>query len=194
MPGSCAPQNARIKIQFNGVGGLRTYIKLHAHRATNCAEHERPRSNKNRRGDLIPVIVTVIVAVVGTAGILNNLRPGNDLQDSGNARMITSAAVSRVGAIEIPSEPLAGRRQRESRHEKSFPFFASPFALALSTTAAFARGGMGGAHGMGSSRMSMMGGAFGTTAAAPGTNSSGTALSSDGVGRPMLDTKPAIRP
>jgi hypothetical protein len=37
----------------------------------------------------------------------------------------------------------------------------------LSTTAAFARG-MGGAHGTGSSHMSMMGGAFGTTAAAPG--------------------------
>jgi hypothetical protein len=59
--------------------------------------------------------------------------------------------------------------------------------VGLSTTAAFARGGMGGAHGMGSSHMSMMGGAF-------GTNSSGTALSSDGVGRPMLDTKPAIDP
>ena len=34
--------------------------------------------------------------------------------------------------------------------------------VGLSTTAAFARGGMGGAHGMGSSHMSMMGGAFGT--------------------------------
>jgi hypothetical protein len=66
--------------------------------------------------------------------------------------------------------------------------------VGLSTTAAFARGGMGGAHGMGSSHMSMMGGTFGTTAAAPGTNSSGTALSSDGVGRPMLDIKPAIDP
>ena len=71
--------------------------------------------------------------------------------------------------------------------------------VGLSTTAAFARGGMGGAHGMGSSHtgmtgMSMMGGAFGTTAAAPGTNSSGTALSSDGVGHPMLDAKPAIDP
>ena len=71
--------------------------------------------------------------------------------------------------------------------------------VGLSTTAAFARGGMGGAHGMGSSHMGMMGmstmgGAFGTTAAAPGTNSSGTALSSDGVGHPMLDTKPAIDP
>ena len=75
------------------------------------------------------------------------------------------------------------------------------FALCvgLSTTTAFARGGMGGAHGMGSSHMGMMGmpmtgGALGTTAAAPGTNSLGTALSSDGVGRPMLDTKPAIDP
>jgi hypothetical protein len=66
--------------------------------------------------------------------------------------------------------------------------------VVLSTTAASARGGMGGAHGMGSSHMSMMGGAFGTTAAAPGTNSSGTALSSDGVGHPMLDIKPAIDP
>ncbi|XIA64489.1 hypothetical protein ACFIOY_37545 [Bradyrhizobium sp. TZ2] len=67
--------------------------------------------------------------------------------------------------------------------------------VGLSTTAAFARGGMGGAHGMGSSHMgmmdmSMMGGAFGTTAAAPSTNSSGTALSSDGVGHPMPDTNP----
>jgi hypothetical protein len=66
--------------------------------------------------------------------------------------------------------------------------------VGLSTTAAFARGGMGGAHGVGSSHMSMTGGAFGTTAAAPGTNSSGTALSSDGMGRPMLDTQPAIDP
>jgi hypothetical protein len=63
----------------------------------------------------------------------------------------------------------------------------------LSTPAAFARGGMGGAHGMGSPHMSMMGGgALGSTASAPGTNSSGTALSSDGTGHPMLDTMPSI--
>ena len=66
--------------------------------------------------------------------------------------------------------------------------------VVLSATAALARGGMGGAHGMGSSHMSMMGGAFGTTAAAPGTNSAGTALSSDGMGHPMLDIQPAIDP
>ena len=63
---------------------------------------------KTRRGDLLPVIVTVIVAVVGAAGIFNNLRAGNDTPDSRSARMITAAAVSRVGAIEIPTEPPAG--------------------------------------------------------------------------------------
>ena len=56
--------------------------------------------------------------------------------------------------------------------------------------AAFARGGMGPSH------MSTMGGAFGTSAAAPGTNSLGTALSSSGSGRaqkgPLLGTSPAI--
>jgi hypothetical protein len=113
MPGSCAPQNARIKIQFNGVGGFRTYISF-THNEQRIAQNMNVHAQaKNRRGDLKPVIVTVIVAVVGTAGILNNLRAGNDSQDSGNAaRMITAAAVSRAGAIEIPSEPLAGRRQR----------------------------------------------------------------------------------
>jgi len=64
--------------------------------------------------------------------------------------------------------------------------------VGLSTTAALARGG-----GMGSHGMSMRGGAFGTSAAAPGTNSSGTALSSSGVGEgpvkgPLLGTSPAI--
>ena len=64
--------------------------------------------------------------------------------------------------------------------------------VGLSTTAAFARGG-----GMGSHGMSMRGGAFGTSAAAPGTNALGTALPSSGVGDgpikgPLLGTSPAI--
>ena len=63
--------------------------------------------------------------------------------------------------------------------------------VSLSTTAAFARGG-----GM-ASHMSVTGGGFGTSAAAPGTNSLGTALSSSGIGDgPMkgsvLGTNPAI--
>jgi hypothetical protein len=65
---------------------------------------------KDRRGDLIPVIVVAIVAVVGQAVVLfNDFGAGNDSQGRGNARMITAAVVSRAGAIEIPSESLAGR-------------------------------------------------------------------------------------
>ena len=66
--------------------------------------------------------------------------------------------------------------------------------VCLSTTAAFARGGGMGSHMSGG--MSVTGGAFGTSPAAPGTNSAGTALSSSGLGRPMkgplLGTNPAI--
>jgi hypothetical protein len=70
--------------------------------------------------------------------------------------------------------------------------------LGLSSTAAFARGGMGGmgvSHMMGPAQIGA-GGSFGTSPHAPGTNSAGTALSSSGMGRPMkgplLGTSPAI--
>jgi hypothetical protein len=57
----------------------------------------------------IPLIVAVIVAVVGqTAVLFNDFGPGNYSQGGGNG-MITSATVSRAGAIAIPSEPTAGR-------------------------------------------------------------------------------------
>ena len=59
---------------------------------------------EHRRGDLIPVIVAAIVAVVSQTSILfNDFGPGNDRQSSSSARMITAAVVSRAGAI--PSEP-----------------------------------------------------------------------------------------
>jgi hypothetical protein len=109
MPlGSCACQNARNKIQFNGVGGLRTYITF-MHIEQRIGQNMKILAQrKDPRGDLIPVIVTVFVAVAGTAGILlNNFGSGNDSQGSGDARTITAAAVSRAGAIEIPSEPPA---------------------------------------------------------------------------------------
>jgi hypothetical protein len=64
---------------------------------------------KDRRGHLIPVLVAVIVAVVGQAVLLfNDFGASNDSQSRGNATMITAAAVSKAGAIEIPSEPAAG--------------------------------------------------------------------------------------
>jgi hypothetical protein len=64
--------------------------------------------------------------------------------------------------------------------------------IGVSGTAAFARGGMGSHH-----TSVTGGGAFGTSAAAPGTNSLGTALSSSGIGGgpmkgPLLGTNPAI--
>ena len=65
------------------------------------------------------------------------------------------------------------------------------FCTGLSTTAAFARGGMT------SHSMSVTGGAFGTSSARFGTNSLGTALSSSGIGDkpmngPLLGTNPAV--
>ena len=67
--------------------------------------------------------------------------------------------------------------------------------LALSSTTAFARGGMGMSH-MGPAQMGIGGGSFGTSPYTPGTNSLGTALPSSGAGRPikgpLLGTSPAV--
>jgi hypothetical protein len=75
---------------------------------------------------------------------------------------------------------------------KKLSILCVALCVCLSTTAAFARGG-----GMESHMSAMGGGVFGTSAAAPGTNSLGTALSSSGVGHgpmkgPLLGTSPAI--
>ena len=54
----------------------------------------------------VPMLVAAFIAVVGQTVILfNDFGPGsNDSQGRGNARMITATAVSRAGAIEIPSD------------------------------------------------------------------------------------------
>jgi hypothetical protein len=64
--------------------------------------------------------------------------------------------------------------------------------VSVSVNAVFAKGGGGGSH-----HSSMTGGASGTGLGAPGTNSSGTALSSGGVGNgpqkgPLLGTSSAV--
>jgi hypothetical protein len=52
----------------------------------------------------VPMLVAATLAIVGTTVIaLYDFGPGSAAQDSGNARTITAAAVSRAGAIEIPS-------------------------------------------------------------------------------------------
>jgi hypothetical protein len=74
---------------------------------------------------------------------------------------------------------------------KKLAVLSAALCVGLSTGAVLARGGghMGG-------HMSITGGAFGTSAATPGTNSLGTALPSSGVEGPMkgplLGTNPAI--
>ena len=63
-----------------------------------------------RRSRSISVIVAVFVAVVGQALVLfNDFGPGNDSPSGHRATMITAAALSRAGAIEIPSVPTGGR-------------------------------------------------------------------------------------
>jgi hypothetical protein len=65
-------------------------------------------------------MVAAIVAIGATAGILfNDFGLSNASLDGSAARMITAAAVSRAGAIEIPSEPLAGQQPR--RLESAVP-------------------------------------------------------------------------
>ena len=80
---------------------------------------------------------------------------------------------------------------------KKLSLLCIAFCVGLSTTAVFARGGGTGSHHSASSTMPVTGGAFGTNPASPGTNSLGTALSSDAVGNgpqkgPLIGTSPAI--
>jgi hypothetical protein len=64
---------------------------------------------KDGRGEAIPAMIAIIVAVVGMAGIIfEDFGSGDGSQGSDNARMTTGAAVARAGAIEIPPEPPAG--------------------------------------------------------------------------------------
>jgi hypothetical protein len=61
--------------------------------------------SKELRGDLMPAVVTAIVAVVCSAAVvLIDFGPGGGSIDSSDARTITAAAVARAGAIEIPPE------------------------------------------------------------------------------------------
>jgi hypothetical protein len=54
------------------------------------------------------VIIVVVVAVVGQAVILfNDFGAGINSHSSRSARMVTAAAVTKAGAIEIPSQPPA---------------------------------------------------------------------------------------
>ncbi len=69
----------------------------------NCS-HAIEATHMHQRIKISPAVIAVIVAVVGQAAILlNDFGPGKG-SGSGNG-MITAAAVSRAGAIEIPVGP-----------------------------------------------------------------------------------------
>jgi hypothetical protein len=59
---------------------------------------------KDERPELVPVIIAAIVAAMGAFCLWSDLR--NDSLGRGDG-MITSAVVSRAGAIVTPSEPPA---------------------------------------------------------------------------------------
>jgi hypothetical protein len=85
-----------------------------------------------------------------------------------------------------------GDLREEASIMKTLSILCVAVSIGLSMTAAFGRGGMA-SHPM----SPVTGGAFGTSAAAPGTNSLGTALSSSGMGDhpmkgPLLGTSPAV--
>ena len=61
------------------------------------------------------MLIAALVAVAGTAVIVfNDYSPDQDPQGLANARMVTAAAVSRAGAIEIPSQPAGGQHSGRS--------------------------------------------------------------------------------
>jgi hypothetical protein len=62
------------------------------------------RTQEKDRRDLIPVVVTVLVAVISTAAILiGDFAPANNARGNGDA--ITAAVVARAGAVLTASEP-----------------------------------------------------------------------------------------
>ena len=64
----------------------------------------------------VPVSVALFVAMAGqTVVLFNDFGPGNHSRASASERMITAAAVSRAGAIQIPSQPPARRPVSSTR-------------------------------------------------------------------------------
>jgi hypothetical protein len=68
---------------------------------------------KDERRELIPVIIATMVAAIGAFCLWSDLR--NDAVDRGDG-MVTSAVVSRAGAIMTPSEPPADLAAPRSVH------------------------------------------------------------------------------
>ena len=78
--------------------------------ATDWRDRHMQAQRNDRRGNLRLAIVAALIAVAGQAVVLfDDFGAGNHSPNSVSARMITAAALSRAGAIEILPEPAAGR-------------------------------------------------------------------------------------
>jgi len=60
---------------------------------------------KDRHRHLIPLIAACVAVVGQTIILFSDFGGGSELQANESATMITAAAVSRAGAIEMPSKP-----------------------------------------------------------------------------------------
>lgn len=79
-------------------------------KATDWRDRQMQAQRNDRRGNSTFAIVAAFIAVVGQAVVLfDDFGAGNNLHHSVSARMITAAALSRAGAIEILPKPAAGR-------------------------------------------------------------------------------------
>ena len=79
-------------------------------KATDWRDGQMQAQRNDRRGNATLAIVAAFIAVVGQAVVLfDDFGAGNNLRNGVSARMITAAALSRAGAIEILPKPAAGR-------------------------------------------------------------------------------------
>ena len=62
---------------------------------------------KDRHRHIIPVIAACVAVVGKTIILFSDFGGRSELQANESATMISAAALSRAGAIEIPSKPLA---------------------------------------------------------------------------------------
>jgi len=76
--------------------------------ATDWRDRHMQAQRNYRRGNLRLAIVAALIAVAGQAVVLfDDFGAGNHSPNSVSARMVTAEAVSRAGAIQIPSQPPA---------------------------------------------------------------------------------------
>jgi hypothetical protein len=97
--------NLVARPDYQPISGL-DGTSLQEHGTQRIGEITMDTQSKSLHRSLRPVIICAIIAIGATAGILfNDFGPSSAPQDGRTASMVTAAAISRAGAIEIPSKP-----------------------------------------------------------------------------------------